>query len=1244
MKQFFKTVAMLSTVALMFSACSDDGVKEDTGDTKPQIEVTLTAPEVTVEGGFQRAIVNITTAADEGATKNVISWGEKKDTIDVSVEEYEITDALDGELSVSVVSANIEDYKVSEAATAKATVYGEIYAETLEVPTFKMDTKVTGVEITWTSVSDDCVGMVIKYGEDKVIEVEADAETTVIDDAIAGEMFTYYSLHQPAGCIDEIATEETEAEFEAVKLSAASNLQGFSGLKRAKLTWSVPAEEGITGTEISWNNGDDTQTVAVSGDAVEGKYEMTFELSDVAEGSYAFELTNVGANGAKSSTLKKTIAVYGDEYVAALVAREYKLVLNAEGQMVFTWGAAPKDFVRATLAYGNTTVNILPDTEETIVEDVEPGAAYTFTAVYAPSNGLDEVTVESAADLTFPAYAIPDATEVSAVPGNGRAIVSYTVPVDENLTKAILSDGTNEYTVELTAEEQGTAKEYEITGLAAGDYVFTVQMADADGTFAPSAKVEATSVSVYDDATYADKFAARQFWGSTYDAETSTATVALLKVDAATGAGNTYITYEGADSTVVSEVITPDALGGTIVAVPGAEIKISTEYTPYVGALDPVNASVVANVPDQMIDKTKVNGWLLPGDAYPLGYKPGAGMDYNTMQYGIMSLFDADNGAVIFHTENDMVGRPTTFDMGQELKITSLKLWPRVFNDGHYYGAHMPKNMIIWAAKELTVEMQTAGTETAPSYEGWTKIGEAESSANYDAASSTYFFCPPVSNTNDQTQIVADDRTYLRTYGHLFNVDTEETYRYLRIQWVANWGATVNIEVGGFDIMGTDFSEGTAPEVLEDPMCTLSTPTEVAAAGGSTRAEITYTLPGSGDGTNDITEIVVSHMGTEIASFPVTTDQYGTTVVSEIKDLAAGDYALSIKATNKEAGVYSEETFASVTVYDETSLATPKVTVMYKGGSDFEATFDVATLGENEIKLTFTDGDGAQQTVATTDGVAAIANGQPNSDFSFEITAYPFPGALDQIKATGTGSLPETVFEVPSTNFAVVTLPGDAVGQGSGYSTQALWNGIWNEYAPSNHFHSKINSYNRAITIDLGAVYDLSGLRIYQRWDRPWTNNNLRSFKFYTSIEDPTANADLQKTTTETRDYYDAGVVKTADVEHEIPDFSSWTAPMMAADEAVDAGYVSGAEMIIENSMYGEWNPKTTSTVDMQTESLTGHDFVFEAGTKARYIRIQLISTWSGSDIPGVGYEGAATFDGWFQFSELKLFGTEVVE
>ncbi len=834
--------------------------------------------------------------------------------------------------------------------------------------------------------------------------------------------------------------------------------------------------------------------------------------------------------------------------------------------------------------------------------------------------------VSEVSDSNLPTNQLPYATDLVATAGNERVLISYTVPEDEQITGVLFSDGTTEYTEEITAEDLGQTLEYSFEGLSAGDVVVSVQMT-CDDEESASIVVSAESVAVYDNDTYASEFSARQILDASHDG--TSATITLFPAE---DCGDTYITYGDYNSDAIA--YSEEVSVVTFEATQGDDFTISTEYLPYEDALDLVVISYEDVVPGEMTDD--MVGFFMNGDALPLNYATSllAGSDVYTMAYGIGCLYDNNLTGSFYHTDTDFYGRTVTLDLGYEMEMTNFKFWPR---STHYYTSHAPKTFALYASNVLTADMQTAGDETTPSFEGWTQIGESVNSSEFSTETNIYYSCPPSGSTSP----TSEDQTYVNKYGQLFKVDTKgESYRYVRLLWYSNWGGSNNIEVGEFQVMGKFVREGTDPEVVVDNYEVFSTLDNVSVAAGDERAVVSVTLP-SDDGSDsaEATDIIIQDaLGSELTTYTIASGDWGNTVNIDVANLSTGSTKLYVLLSGGD--YYSASTELSTTVYDDSSLSAPSVSAEYDGATGFTLTFDTSSIYDETISVTYTE-NGTETTVDATAGVLEVTSVSSLATYTYTTTALPYENALDKISVTATGTFPIYATQVSSAGFATLTLDGDA-GVQNNYKISALWDGVVTGSTTGNFYHNAQYSYGQTLTIDLGAEYDLGYFKIYQRNDRCYTLNNIRTFRIYGCTTDPDGNADLEKTITYSAEDYSklTGVtLQNSMTEVTVPDLSSWTELYTYQEDkgysAVCAANSSShaetglADVAIIPDPVSTWY--STSTDAMKAEALLGDGFAIPEGNgKAiRYIRIQPMSCWKY--VP-------SSWDGWVQFAQVEFF------
>ncbi len=173
-------------------------------------------------------------------------------------------------------------------------------------------------------------------------------------------------------------------------------------------------------------------------------------------------------------------------------------------------------------------------------------------------------------------------------------------------------------------------------------------------------------------------------------------------------------------------------------------------------------------------------------------------------------------------------------------------------------------------------------------------------------------------------------------------------------------------------------------------------------------------------------------------------------------------------------------------------------------------------------------------------------------------------------------------------NFSSLSLAGDATYlEGSGYGNICYaFDGInellnYNTDTTCNGALAS-SSTGKTMSFDLGGDYVLTNYTFWQRlWDKIYDQHNIKSFRLWgassAASEDGglTLSADYQLTTS-------AGV----------PDFTSM------GDK--------WEELVYESAMSAP-----TTTAEQESAALQGHSYTITSGTTVRYLRLELLGTWS---------------------------------
>jgi hypothetical protein len=199
-----------------------------------------------------------------------------------------------------------------------------------------------------------------------------------------------------AGCEDmNSVNQEYFDRGETFYTGKIDSLKSFPGNNRVWFSWYINSDPRITGTMIYWDDGADSSTVAVNR-TQPGVIQLEKELS-LPEGNYIFEFVTKDDNGNRSLAVERSVAIYGDKYIALLQNRDAASVTVSK----ITWTAITSSEIQyTTVQYtdytdpdnpAQRTVKVENTDTETLLSGTRSGDELFITTAYLPANGIDIV-------------------------------------------------------------------------------------------------------------------------------------------------------------------------------------------------------------------------------------------------------------------------------------------------------------------------------------------------------------------------------------------------------------------------------------------------------------------------------------------------------------------------------------------------------------------------------------------------------------------------------------------------------------------------------------------------------------------------------------------------------------------------------------------------------------------------------------------------------------------------------------
>jgi hypothetical protein len=181
---------------------------------------------------------------------------------------------------------------------------------------------------------------------------------------------------------------------ERVYSTRVDSLQAFSGNKRVKLTWQLPANNSASKVVVYWNNKSESREIPLEA-RTGNKFE--YILTDMPEAPYLFSVVTYDVKGNTSIKNDINAIVYGEVFQNSLLNRAVTLnkVLPSQLKMIWTTGDISQASIE--LKYTNSsnvdvTTILTPSLDPgsmSIIQNVNLTKPISYRTVYKPATSID---------------------------------------------------------------------------------------------------------------------------------------------------------------------------------------------------------------------------------------------------------------------------------------------------------------------------------------------------------------------------------------------------------------------------------------------------------------------------------------------------------------------------------------------------------------------------------------------------------------------------------------------------------------------------------------------------------------------------------------------------------------------------------------------------------------------------------------------------------------------------------------
>src|SRR5690625_774277 len=191
------------------------------------------------------------------------------------------------------------------------------------------------------------------------------------------------------GCSDMDATYVPHIEDGKIMYPGkADSVRAYGGENRIQLSWLL-IDPDVTRVKIYWSNRSDSLEIPV--EPSPGADSMSVILSDMEEGSYAFEFYTYDEQGNESVKAEVPGQVYGEDYISSLLGKPVQRITPGVDVTLIDWGEATEDVISTEVEYTDrkgTTRHISVPVEDEITElpDLEWESSFRHRTLLLPDS------------------------------------------------------------------------------------------------------------------------------------------------------------------------------------------------------------------------------------------------------------------------------------------------------------------------------------------------------------------------------------------------------------------------------------------------------------------------------------------------------------------------------------------------------------------------------------------------------------------------------------------------------------------------------------------------------------------------------------------------------------------------------------------------------------------------------------------------------------------------------------------